>query len=520
MSDRQLVQGLKKLIVSEFLLMLFFIIIFFAHQATAANPLPPDMVEDESGDAIGIKVMPNDVVSNSNSMPSHYSPYAWYLRNAPNKGAPSSMMVDGYEAVRDGRTVYVGAANIEPSDAVDDGTVYTNIYIISYNQDPDPGTTDVFGQLLSFWKFNVMLVEKTGNGLCLPESNINCDDKKPCKNNDVCVAGKCQRYCLLTSDCNSKQYCDSKKSRLIRDVKRMADLFEVNSAIELYNQKNKTYPILKSATYLPGKTVSVWPSWKDTLSKELSAKLPVDPVNKLGPCDGYDSITCWNEKDKKFAAEFETPNVLPPASLAYAYRWDKDNKSFQLCTNYETNYSGLVEERRCDSYYQAVRSESPKIIFNGDLSQNEGPFEAYFQIDSFYDIKKYGISIEPVDPVSWSQWSGWNFGGHGGLWYSATDDESVKMISAQNVDLPQNKPYAVYTFRVTVTDIKGNSGTSLSKIRICNPKICGSNSCGQMQDNCGSILVCPDCPSGSTCNANNLCQSGGGAEQNPDIPME
>ena len=65
------------------------------------------------------------------------------------QGSPQSLVVDGYEAVRDGRSVYVNAANI----GVDD-RLYTNIYIISYNQEAEDATVDIFGQILEHWKFN------------------------------------------------------------------------------------------------------------------------------------------------------------------------------------------------------------------------------------------------------------------------------------------------------------------------------------------------------------------------------
>ncbi len=489
MSDQQLISKLKTLIIAELILIFALALGFLDQQVLAADPLAND-----SGDAIGIKVLPN---------PEHNSPYAWYLRNAPNKGTPTTMVVDGYEAVRDGRTVYINAANVNS----ETNQLYTNIYVISYNQDPDPGTTDVFGQLLNYWKFNSSLVASTGNGLCLPQKATACDEASPCPGKAVCDNGTCQHYCLLSSECSANQYCDSAKAKLIRDVKRLSDLHEVNLAIKKYASQNNTYPLLEAGTYLPGKTLSTWPSWKETLAKALAINLPVDPVNRLGACDGYDSVTCWNEQNKKFATDFSPNNILPAGSLAYVYQLLKTEKTFQICTNYETNYEGLIEANRCGELVVSDQKSAPEIIFKEDLSQTEGPFKAYFRVNSFYDLKKNGIVIEPVSPSTWQDWDAWDFGSNSGLLYSSTSDPKVKMLSAKSVELAPDKPYDVFSFKVTATDIKGNSASSISRIRICNPKVCAENSCGQMQDNCGSTLVCPACPSDETCDQiNHVCR--------------
>ena len=72
-------------------------------------------------------------------------------------GSPQALLVDGYEAIRDGRTVYVNAANIDPNTKL----IYTNIYLISYNQDSAAQTVDILGQIITHWKFNSNLNEST-----------------------------------------------------------------------------------------------------------------------------------------------------------------------------------------------------------------------------------------------------------------------------------------------------------------------------------------------------------------------
>ncbi|MBI4812446.1 hypothetical protein HY798_03350, partial [Candidatus Falkowbacteria bacterium] len=57
----------------------------------------PAAASSGQADAIAIRVIPNY---------SHYSPSRWYSQQGFT-GSPQSLTVDGYEAVRDGRTVYV-----------------------------------------------------------------------------------------------------------------------------------------------------------------------------------------------------------------------------------------------------------------------------------------------------------------------------------------------------------------------------------------------------------------------------
>ena len=228
---------------------------------------------DISPDAIAIRVMPNS---------EHFSPLIWYGKNIKLKGSPQNLMVDGYEAVRDGRTVYVNAANISGNN------FYTNIYIISYNQEAENKTIDIFGQILAHWKFNT------------------------------------------NSEINSGQ-----KQKIIRDVKRLANLYELNLA--LANYKKDTFPRLKSGSYIAGASVSTWPSWQATLGADLGATMPVDPVNKLGGCPaGFDKKTCWNQTDKIFYFNFNlTAGDARSISRSPVY-WYKDGVFY---AGLETNYN-------------------------------------------------------------------------------------------------------------------------------------------------------------------------------------
>ncbi|MEA3463790.1 MAG: hypothetical protein U9R14_01820, partial [Patescibacteria group bacterium] len=201
----------SNLIKSILILIILGLFLFFSHQIqdtytsiAIANITSPD--------AIAIRVIPNS---------SHYSALRWYQEQGFT-GSPQSLIIDGYEAVRDGRTVYVNAAN-----AIGDN-LYTNIYLISYNQDSEQATVDIFSQILNHWKFNTNI---TGAGNC-SISSISCLSQDDCLDNYICDSNqnKCvlenSINCLIDSDCPDNLFCDSDKAEITRDTKRLSDLAE------------------------------------------------------------------------------------------------------------------------------------------------------------------------------------------------------------------------------------------------------------------------------------------------------
>lgn len=259
-----------------------------------------------TGDVIGIRVFTNN---------SHYSPLEWYKKNLTVQGSPQSLTLDGYQAVKDGRSVYVAASkvmpiiydilgmndmsnsalvkiwnaakgwfnnktlaadqpniidnnrginiNIEPNKfglflpfsviGVESG--YTDIYLLSYNQNASPITQEIVNRLLDNWRFNANI------------DNLEINQK------------------------------------IRRDVKRLADFQEISAVLENYQAShNGAYPVLLGGTYLNGISTSKWPSWKQTLSPELGMALSEDPINNFNACVscerkdncGFDPNTCWN----------------------------------------------------------------------------------------------------------------------------------------------------------------------------------------------------------------------------------
>jgi hypothetical protein len=355
-------------------------------QGAGPNDPPGGNNQIVSRDAIGLRIVPN---------PEHFSPLQWYNKNITVKGAPQSLMVDGYEAVRDGRTVYVNAAKIlrvnrcitnpaivcqndnqcgqgNPSEtrapeflvptayaagecqASSIPELYTNIYIISYNQDPEAATTDIFGQLLQYWKFNIdvkncslTVTQSCGDGA--NEGSDGCPNGEVCQPTGYCSQNP-EQACVIDSDCGQGQYCNSKKSTIIRDTRRLADLRDVKDRLENYNTIVRRYPTLENGTYLTNRTISTWPSWEATFGTTLGSPLPSDPINKLGACPGYEAATCWNENTKRFGGTPD-PLTLPPGSKAYYYQYKASNNSFSFCSIIE---SGYIQAKSPNSPYCAT----------------------------------------------------------------------------------------------------------------------------------------------------------------------
>lgn len=221
-------------------------------------------------DAIAIRISPN---------PDRLSPLAWYRTNVPNPGTPNPLEVDGYPAIRDGRTVYVAAANYSPSAR----QVFSNIYIISHSEAASENVQAVFDEFLRQFKLN---------------TNI--------------------------EDAEIRQ-------QLRRDMRRANHISLIRGLLEQFRLNTGLYPLFEAGSYLPNTSYSTWPSWQSTFGNVLGSALPVDPINEFRGCEEpYDETTCWDEAGLQFGC--------PPEAYVYGYRAADDGLSYTLFTNYE--YSG------------------------------------------------------------------------------------------------------------------------------------------------------------------------------------
>jgi len=381
------------------------------------------ILAQSSSDAIAVRIIPN---------PNHYSALRWYKEQGF-KGSPQSIKVDGYEAVRDGRTVYVNAGNVDGAN-----NVYTNINLLAYNLEAGNITSDIFGEMLSHWRFNTNLVAP---GACSLATTS----------------------CLLDSDCPLKEYCNSNKASLVRDVKRLADRADIISYLEMYKNKKGHYPILKSGSYLPYVTISTWPSWQKVLAQELAVNLPVDPINKLGDCGNsrFNPVTCWDETRQEFAGAYTPPASahnppelsLPENSFVYVYRVSPDGMNYNITFGDEFTVIDAVQSD--DSVVGG--NHAPRFLGSSLQGYSGREFVGYVRAVD-----------QDNDPLTWSIDTG------GEVWEQWSAPPEVTVIGQGNYRLYAERAgrQGNYSFTFTVNDGRGEPNSEITRsfvIRITNP---------------------------------------------------
>lgn len=316
-----------------------------AADAVAVADPPSDVLKEYlftfgNGDGIGIRVAENgDLLSLAD----------WYADQGFT-GSPSATTVDGYEALTDGRTTYVSAANVNGAGGA--GIIYGNIYAISYSENADEDTVAIFNQMLENWSFNTNL---DNDQLCYES------DGTPSTDNDGQTID-----CTADLDCSS-QDCRADKDKVTRDLDRLTDFGQLQADLEVYGEANgrcsattdtsctsdddcdgdetcePLYPTVSSGSFLRSMTTSAWDSWQSVLGNELDvAALEVDPLNDYVQCgqsggtyESYNADTCWYEAPALY--------VCPEGSHVYTYR-NYGGTSYALSTDLEYDYvTGTTE---------------------------------------------------------------------------------------------------------------------------------------------------------------------------------
>lgn len=358
--------------------------------ATAASP-----------DAIALRIIPNL---------DHLSSVDWYKANIKTQGSPQAVIVDGFDAIRDGRSVYVNAANIDLAN----NRFYNNIYLLSFSQNAEQATEDIFGQLLAQWKFNTNITDQ------------------------------------------------GQKDRIRNDTKRLSDLAKIRLALQSYKDRRGVYPKLTSGSYIAGKTLSVWPSWQATLGAELGLSLPLDPINKLGSCPGgYDQKTCWNQAEKKFFTDLNQP-VFPAGSRIYFYSADSRGENIRICGQMETNYANLAP---FNCFVDQLPNSAPVIISENLSGWPTQRFTGFVSVsDPDEDNLSFTVElVEPADSAGWVnnylwQWEA-GFNGFKTARSSVPGQIIVSAARAGKVGQP-----GAYKIRFTVNDGKNQANSVVSRI--------------------------------------------------------
>lgn len=416
------------------LLKLFTILLFIL-----AGGLTASAQVENSPDAIAVRIIPN---------PGHHSAMRWYIERSFD-GSPQTVFVDGYRGVRDGRTVYINAGNVQGGD------LYTNIYLISYNQAAENDTIDIFGRLLKSWTFNTDYIA-TGN--CAEDTD---------------------KTCLIDSDCPTGDHCLSQKAYIARDVRRLADLSDIEYLVLGYRDAHGRYPDLRAGTYLPGSSVSTWPSWQKTLAQVLGASLPEDPINVLGDCGDprFNPQTCWDKINREFAGTL--PDGLPAGSRVYVYD-SPDGSSYELCANLESGFANIM------AYSCTLDS-----MVNNPPEIECGRLRAHI----YDEYLGHARIIDPDgDHLSVSLGLG---AGNWGSWSPAPSVEDIALEDQWTFYSAQAGSAGTYVFNITANDGRGGTDSQSCEFELYNnpPNVLfeclGAYRVGSTID-CGLSAIDPD----------------------------
>jgi cysteine-rich repeat protein len=293
-------------------------------------------------DGIGIRVVAN---------PLHLSPEDWYAWRGFG-GSPRPVMVDGYRALKDGTTTYVGAANTQ-----DPGErIFSNIYLISHNPDASPVTVGIYEQMLASLTFNINLTSDVSN-VCVQGNDPNVYGAGQFLVDGKTVACSADADCLKYAN---DTHCGSFKLKLARDTVRISDFQTLASKAESYRNAHGTYPKLEAGTFLQGFSTSRWESWSGALTQALGGTLVTDPVNTFLTCGRcsqsqavcsqdsdcpsgqtcaaqqvgsatYDPQSCWDAVQHTYLC----PKVGVSPSRIYQYRSLNGGQRYEISSEFE-----------------------------------------------------------------------------------------------------------------------------------------------------------------------------------------
>lgn len=404
------------------------------------------LVQDTStgrntGDAIGVRVHGN---------PGDLSPDRWYRSVFNRAPSGSTLDVDGYPAVREGRTVYVSATNCTD---VDCSTLFPNMYVFSYSDNAKPETIKIFEQLLQNIRFNV----------------------------------------------NATAFTPADHAMLRRDTKRVHAYNEIVYGLDAYAEThNRTYPKLDAGSYLLGLTTSAWPSWQQVLGKDLQITMPKDVAPKwdeaLCPDANTEQATCWNQSAKTFT--FPSNTTEPPESHAIMYRYNSPTDSAVYGTLEQNRIrNSIIFLAQTDSFGLPSQNACPAPSLCNGFNLRIG--QAHYS--SIVSAKRYvaassdrnnpvvaitlpaaGAVLGTVDVVVTATDSGTGESGIANVQFVVTDTTG-KIVASSTVSAPgQDGKYhwlwntrplfnASHTLTVTATDNANKVGTATRTYTLTNP---------------------------------------------------
>ncbi len=380
-------------------------------------------------DGIGVRVYRN---------PNMDTPLEWYRRRNFT-GNPEEFMIDGYPAIRDGGTVYISFPNTTGRNE----SIYPNILVMSHNVGASVVTQDIFDRLLTNFAFNINFDFDNGNvcvkggetGVTQGEIYLDPTSSAPV----TCVSDwDCLKIDSAPAD---KLRCASFKFKLQHDIQRLADFKLIDNAMETYYSRIQKYPVISEGTFQKSRSNSRWPSWQETLGKELGITMPVDPVNRLITCglckpsdspaaqstvpcatdtdctdgyfcesqDGYDTQTCWNSESLQFKCPYMTADGSQPQttydpygtdepfapSRFYKYRALDGGRRYELGANFEVSPMSFVKDGNGVPLY-TEKWWTPAYNVQLKYCRTDDPISNNRWCGSDFDCKP---CLDPADPT-------------------------------------------------------------------------------------------------------------------------
>lgn len=294
---------------------------------------------DSNPDAVGVQIF---------SMGEALDLDEWFAEHQIDTAEFSDTAVDGYPAKTDGSNYYIEALNyVEDESDLNNSKIYTNIYLFSVNPDADGTTRNVFEQLIDSLEFNTNL---TDFGMCL---SATADTVRTTPGQIVNVSCATDFDCRYTSGDykdGTNGMCSNAKTKFFRDLDRTVDIRAAQDAISSYLATDVALPDfnghLQSGTFVPGYTVSRWPSW-GMLGGLVQTGLAVDPINEWTECDAPDQQTCWNHEESLY--------VCPAFSSVYEYEYlaDTDDYVFHAPLEFFNQNDQIIIDRVDTSAYSS-----------------------------------------------------------------------------------------------------------------------------------------------------------------------
>lgn len=282
---------------------------------------------ETNDDVLGIQIFRNekgfDITAES-----------WYQKYFPDAPNPTKITISSgkrsYDGVKEGNNYYINAQNIVQEEG--GFTAYNNILAFSVNEGATQDTLDVLAQIIDSLTLNLNVNDF---GYCLTDgvfgyTKLPMDPKIQAAISDV--------SCSSDFDCRDTNgnplkgtngICSNAETKFFRDIKRLEDINTIQEALDKYFVEHpvSSYDFkadLKGGTYIPGYTVSTWPSWNNTLGKYLNETLPLGEINTWTACtdSNAESQTCWNAAESTYSC--------PAYSHVFEYEYVSSTGSYML----------------------------------------------------------------------------------------------------------------------------------------------------------------------------------------------